>query len=227
MRNSGSRLGLPARETLTADAWSGMTALSIARWEIRYQLRAVSLDGQMSTPPADPAPELLRATASGDQIAFAELYRITSAKLYAIATRMLGSTDAAGDALQEAYVRIWTESAQYDPEKGRPIQWMSGIVRHICIDTLRRGATRHALDVNLEEITAVVPPHDIITVDIERCLKRLDPMQSKAILMAFQFGLSHAELAKTFAVPLGTMKSTIRRGLAKLKECLDEGDARA
>jgi len=67
-------------------------------------------------------------------------------------------------------------------------------------------------------------PCDIVAVDIDRCLQRLDAMQSKAILMAFYFGLSHTELAKTFGVPLGTMKSTIRRGLAKLKECLDPGD---
>ena len=184
------------------------------------------MDPEMSRQPGDLLLEVLRATALGDQIAFAELYSITSAKLYAIATRMLGS-DAAGDALQEAYVRIWTQAAQYDLEKGQPIHWMSGIVRHICIDMLRRGATRPALGLDLREIAAVVPPHDIITVDIYRCLKRLDATQSKAILMAFYFGLSHAELAKTFAVPLGTMKSTIRRGLAKLKECLDEGDASA
>jgi RNA polymerase sigma-70 factor (ECF subfamily) len=161
----------------------------------------------MSKEPGELPLELLRATALGDQIAFTELYRVTSAKLYTIATRMLG-TDAASDALQEAYVRIWTQSAQYDPGKGQPIHWMSGIVRHICIDMLRRGATRPALGLDLQEIAAVVPPHDIMTVDIDRCLKRLDAMQSKAILMAFHFGLSHAELAKKFAVPLGTMKSS-------------------
>jgi DNA-directed RNA polymerase specialized sigma24 family protein len=53
--------------------------------------------------------ELVRATASGDQVAFAELYRLTSGKLYAIASRMLGNADAAGEAVQEAYIRFWTE----------------------------------------------------------------------------------------------------------------------
>jgi RNA polymerase sigma-70 factor (ECF subfamily) len=176
----------------------------------------------MSKEPADLPPELLRATALGDQIAFAELYRLTSGKLYAIASRMLRSADAASEALQEAYVRIWAQSGQYDPDKWQPIHWMSGIVRHICIDMLR-SSNRLPAGPDLEEIEGLVPPHDIVAVDIDRCLQQLDTVQSKAILMAFYFGLSHAELAKTFAVPLGTMKSTIRRGLAKLKECLDPG----
>ena len=178
----------------------------------------------MSIGPADLPSELLRATASGDQIAFAELYRLTSGKLFAIASRMLRNADAASEALQEAYVRIWIRSGQYDPEKGPPIHWMSGIVRHVCIDMLRRSDSQPQPGPNLEEIAEVVSPRDIVTVDIDRCLKLLDTMQSKAILMAFYFGLSHAELAKAFGVPLGTMKSTIRRGLAKLKECLDPGD---
>ena len=179
----------------------------------------------MSIVPADLPSELLRASALGDQIAFAELYRLTSGKLYAIASRMLRSTDGASEALQEAYVRIWTQSRQYDPEQGQPIQWMSGIVRHICIDMLRSSANRLPTGPELEEIQGLVPAHDNVAVDIDRCLQRLDAVESKAILMAFYLGLSHAELAKTFAVPLGTMKSTIRRGLAKLKKCLDPGYA--
>jgi RNA polymerase sigma-70 factor (ECF subfamily) len=176
---------------------------------------------------ADLSLELVRATASGDQIAFAELYRLTSGKLYAIASRMLGNADAAGEALQEAYIRVWTQSGQYDPQKGQPIHWMSGIVRHVCIDLLRRGASRPPLGPELDAVEEAEPPHDIVAVDIERCLRRLDAVQSKAIRMAFHFGLTHVELARAFGVPLGTMKSTIRRALAKLRECLDPSDANA
>jgi RNA polymerase sigma-70 factor (ECF subfamily) len=71
----------------------------------------------MSKLSADLSLELVRATAAGDQIAFAELYRLTSGRLYAIASRMLGNADAAGEALQEAYIRIWTQSGQYVPKK--------------------------------------------------------------------------------------------------------------
>ncbi len=176
----------------------------------------------MSTQPEELLLELLRATALRDQIAF-ELYRITSGKLYAIASRMLRRADTASD----AYVRIWTQSGHYDVDKGQPIQWMASIVRHACVDMLRRSASQPLPSPDLKEIEEVVPPHDIVSADIDRCLRRLDATQSKAILMAFYFGLSHAELAQVFAVPLGTMKSTIRRALAKLKECLDPDDVNA
>jgi RNA polymerase sigma-70 factor (ECF subfamily) len=92
---------------------------------------------------------------------------------------------------------------------------------------LRRSASRTPPVPDLEEVAEVVRPHDVLAIDLDRCLRRLDRVQSEAILMAFHLGLSHAELAKAFAVPLGTMKSTIRRGLARLKECLDPGDMNA
>jgi RNA polymerase sigma-70 factor, ECF subfamily len=175
--------------------------------------------------PADLLAELVRATALGDQVAFAELYRLTSGKLYAIALRMLANADSASEALQEAYLRIWAQSGQYDAGRGQPTHWMAGITRHVCIDLLRRNATRPQLEPDPETIDQTIAPHDIVGVDIERCLKQLDVIESRAILMAFHYGLSHAELAKRFAVPLGTMKSTIRRALAKLRACLEAGEA--
>jgi RNA polymerase sigma-70 factor (ECF subfamily) len=135
----------------------------------------------MSKAPADLPWELLRATALGDQVAFAELYRLTSGRLFAIASRMLRSADAGSEALQEAFVRIWTQSGRYDPEKGQAIHWMSGIVRHICIDMLRRSASEPPPGPDLEEIEEVVLPQDVVALDLDRCLKRLDAIQSKAI----------------------------------------------
>src|SRR5271168_173482 len=79
---------------------------------------------------------LLGATAQRDDVAFAELYRLTSGKLYALARRILG-TSRAGDALQEAYVRIWTHAARYDPARGPPQHWMAAITRNYCLSTLR------------------------------------------------------------------------------------------
>jgi RNA polymerase sigma-70 factor (ECF subfamily) len=104
---------------------------------------------------------------------------------------------------------------------------MVGIIRRVCIDMLRRSKSRLSPGPDLDEVEEVILPHDIVSVDIERCLRHLDVTQSKAILMAFYYGFSHAELAKMFGVPLGTMKSTIRRGLASLRQCLDESDANA
>src|SRR5262249_9510065 len=84
----------------------------------------------------------------------------TSGKLYAIARRMLRRADGASDALQEAYVRIWTQSAQYDAEKGQPIHRMAAIARHVCIDMLRRSASQPMSGLDLETIEEALPPDD-------------------------------------------------------------------
>jgi RNA polymerase sigma-70 factor (ECF subfamily) len=110
----------------------------------------------------------------GDQIAFAELYRLTSGKLYAIASRMLRRADTASEALQEAHLHIWTLSDRYDPAKRQPIYWMAGIIRHFCIEMLRSSKSRHSLGPDIDEVERVIPPHDIGSVDIERSLRHLD-----------------------------------------------------
>ena len=103
--------------------------------------------------PADPLHELLRATALGDQIAFAELYR-DQRQAMRDSQPDVTSRRGASDALQEAYVRIWTQSARYDVEKGQPI------VRLVCIDMLRRSASQPMSGPDLETIEEAVPPDD-------------------------------------------------------------------
>lgn len=171
--------------------------------------------------------ELLRAAALGDELAFAELYRLTSARLYGVARRLLRSTDLASDALQEAFVRIWTDAARFDPDRGQPLHWMLAIQRNICLDMLRRAAVRPGADVDLDDIELAVPAAEGASRDLERCLHRLDPQESEAILMAVHYGLSHTELARRFDVPLGTMKSTIRRALLRLRGCLEPEEPHA
>ena len=80
--------------------------------------------------------DLLAAAAQRGEVAFAELYRLTSGKLYALARRIVG-TSRASDALQEAYVRIWTNAGRYDPARGRPQHWMAAVTRNYCLSMLR------------------------------------------------------------------------------------------
>jgi len=173
-----------------------------------------------STP--DILAELLRAAAQRDQVAFAELYRLTSGKLYAVARRMFaGQSDPATEAAQEAFTRIWVDAAQYDPGKGKPIHWMLSILRHVCLDMRRRSASRPASHVDLDTLEIAVPPQEGASLDLERCMGQLETREASAILMAVHYGLSHTELAQHFAMPLGSMKSMVRRALAKLRACLE------
>ncbi|MBS0639568.1 MAG: sigma-70 family RNA polymerase sigma factor [Proteobacteria bacterium] len=164
---------------------------------------------------------LLRATAERDEVAFAELYRLTSARLYGLARRLSRDTDLANEILQEAFIRVWTAAPQYDPQKGRPLHWMLGITRNISIDLIRRKATQPTADIDITEVEIPVPPADSASPDLERCIRQLNDEEARILALSVNHGLSHSELARRFAVPLGTMKSTIRRALLKLRTCLE------
>jgi RNA polymerase sigma factor (sigma-70 family) len=166
--------------------------------------------------------ELLRATAGRDHLAFAELYRMTSGRLYGVARRLLGGqADMASEASQEAYIRIWSSAEQYDTERGKPLHWMLSILRHICLDMRRRSAIRPGGNVDVTTVEIPVPATEGTSPDLERCLGTLEAREANAILLAVHYGLSHAELAQQFAMPLGSIKSVVRRALAKLRHCLE------
>ena len=187
-----------------------------------------------SNPP--PQPEALGALlgrcALGDQRAFAELYRSTSAKLFGVALRILRREDWAEEVLQESFVNIWNHAADYAVDRSQPLTWMTSIVRNRSLDWLRRphhedtGEDYDRLVGNLRDEEA--GPLEQLARSAEanalaRCLRELDSYQRQSIALAFQHGLSHAELAAHLQQPLGTVKTWIRRGLERLKTCLQAG----
>lgn len=171
--------------------------------------------------------DLLAATARGDRQAFAELYRLTSGRLYAIALALLHQQDAAKDVLQETYLAIWRTAGQYQPDRAPALSWLMGITRHRAIEALRRR--RRADEVwadPLEEALQIPDPQSSLAVDhlsyaLQQCLRRLSTDQFRAVALAFFHGLSHEELAARLQTPLGTVKSWVRRGLLQLKGCLE------
>ncbi|HEX6690979.1 MAG TPA: sigma-70 family RNA polymerase sigma factor [Burkholderiales bacterium] len=180
---------------------------------------------------ADPAPlaAWLAASANRDRAAFGRLYRATSAKLYGVALRILRREDWAEEVLQECYVSIWTHAPDYRPGLAAPMTWMTSIVRNRCLDWLRRprpevadedGALTEAAESDnpgpLAELERTKSAHAL-----NRCLGELESRQRQAIALAFYDGLSHAELAGHLREPLGTVKTWVRRGLLKLKACLE------
>lgn len=164
---------------------------------------------------------LLQAAANGDRQAFARVYQLSSARMFAIALRMTRRRDLAEDALQDAFVTIWRKSADYRPDRGAPLAWMTVIVRSRAIDILRRRP--EAADVELTDAhETIVTWRPEVAADIGGCIGRLPDNHRKAILMAYYYGMSHGELADQLAAPLGTVKSWVRRGLVELRECLDQ-----
>jgi RNA polymerase sigma-70 factor (ECF subfamily) len=180
---------------------------------------------------ADPAPlaAWLAACANRDRAAFARLYRATSAKLHGVALRILRREDWAEEVLQECYVSIWTHAPDYRPGLAAPMTWMTSIVRNRCLDWLRRPRLEVAdEDGALTEAAESDHPGPLAELEraksgqaLSRCLGELEARQRQAIALAFYDGLSHAELASHLREPLGTVKTWVRRGLLKLKSCLE------
>jgi RNA polymerase sigma-70 factor (ECF subfamily) len=177
--------------------------------------------------------ELLARTALSDEAAYAEIYRLTASHLYGVALRILREAAAAEDALQEAYVSIWHRAASYDPAKAQPQTWLASIVRNRCLDRLRRREpdtvtmTRDDEETEIEYEAAGPTPVELLLAGAEansvrECVDGLDGGQKQAIALAFYQGLSHAEIAQRLDRPLGTVKSWVRRALARLKQCLDQ-----
>lgn len=185
--------------------------------------------------PESPAPEqlsdLLARCALHDQRAFATLYQFSSAKLFAVAVRITRRRDWAEEVLQEAFVNIWNHAAGYNSAKSAPMTWMTAIVRNRALDWLRKPREVE-LDEEHEELMASIPdespgPEELLRRSLEagelaECMKTLTEEQQRSITLAFFYGLSHGELAEQMRKPLGTVKTWIRRGLDRLKGCLDE-----
>lgn len=170
---------------------------------------------------------ILRSVAQGNAPSFAELYRRTSAKLFGICLTMLRDQGEAEEVLQDVYVTIWRQARAFDPSLASPITWLCAIARNRSIDNLRRRQPTVGDDDVAERLADERPsPAALAELSQERrrlelCLDALPSTQRKAVREAFFSGASHSELAARLDVPLGTVKSWIRRSLLQLKACLE------
>jgi RNA polymerase sigma-70 factor (ECF subfamily) len=177
---------------------------------------------------------LLAQAALRDQRAFAHVYELTSAKLFGVALRILRRRDWAEEVLQECYVSIWNHAGDYAVQRSAPLTWMTSIVRNRCLDWLRRPqqeATGEEYEIAVEAWRDDAPgPLERLAASSEaaalaRCLQQLEGKQRQSIMLAFFHGLSHSEVARHMRQPLGTVKTWVRRGLERLKGCLQPGEA--
>jgi RNA polymerase sigma-70 factor (ECF subfamily) len=171
----------------------------------------------------------LARVAAGDRAALRIVYQDTSAKLFGVCLRILNDKSEAEDVLQDVYVTVWRKAAGFDPDRASPITWLVAITRNRAIDRLRASALMRRME-PIESADAVSDPAPAAVERVElaqqherlaNCLKELETRQSAAIRAAFLDGATYEELAQRMSVPLGTMKSWIRRGLLKLRTCLD------
>ena len=166
------------------------------------------------------------------EAALRELYDLTSSRLYGLALRVVNNRDWAEDVLQEAYLNIWRIAGDYRAALSPPFAWMGVIVRSRALDFLRRRTSERAdsaleLDGAISDTVAGDSPDPMDTSQasetawaLHECLRKLEAKQREVVSLAYLRDLSHSELAEQLQLPLGTVKTWIRRGIEQLRGCM-------
>lgn len=165
----------------------------------------------------------------GDKAALQTVYRLTSAKLFGVCLRILGERSEAEDVLQEVYLTVWRKAGDFDAARASPMTWLIAIARNRSIDRLRasRQSRNMAPIETAGDVADEAPRADSMLEGAQSsgrlhgCIGELAEHENKALRGAFFDGNTYEELATRMRVPLGTMKSWIRRAMIKLKDCLE------
>ncbi|WP_373989705.1 RNA polymerase sigma factor [Duganella sp. BuS-21] len=178
----------------------------------------------------------LQGAARRDATAFRSLYDATSAKLFGFALRILGKRELAEEVLQESFVAIWHNAGSYQSHLAAPMTWMTTVVRNKAYDLLRRSDSAAEIDSDQFDADIMNALHDPAATPIEalelsqdakalaRCMSALEGLHRQVLGLAFFHELSHSEVAQQLALPIGTVKTWIRRSLERLKTCLTKGE---
>jgi len=170
---------------------------------------------------------MLIRVSQGDRLAFEEIYRRTSVKLFGVCLRILPVRQEAEEALQEAYLSVWQRAGSFDAARGNAMTWLITLARNRAIDRLRARGKLVAAPVELADAVPDPDPDAASLIEasqderrLAHCLGTLDGGDAGLIRTAFFEGSTYADLAARASAPLGTIKSRIRRALLKLRECL-------
>ncbi|SNS28322.1 RNA polymerase sigma-70 factor, ECF subfamily [Tardiphaga sp. OK246] len=163
----------------------------------------------------------LARCAAGDRAALQMIYNSEAPKMIGVARRILFRQDLAEEAVHDAFVRIWGAAASFDPHRGSARGWLYAVVRNRAL-SIHRNEHRYdasddsALDIDCEATMTRMPE----TSALRKCLERIDRPRRDVVVLAYVHGMSHGELAGRLKVPLGTVKSWVRRSLFALQECM-------
>ncbi|MEH6443947.1 MAG: RNA polymerase sigma factor [Oceanospirillaceae bacterium] len=157
-----------------------------------------------------------------NQQAFKQLYELCSPKLYGLLIKIIIDKDLAADTLQEVFTKIWLNAEKCDLTLGNGWPWMCQLARNTAFDKLRK---MHKYPSSIEEVNWQEDGEDKnqqwqSNIDLNSCLGKLNSQPRNAIILSYIHGFSHAQLSQKLALPLGTLKSTIRRAMKELELCL-------
>lgn len=169
----------------------------------------------------------LLACAGGDKRALNAIYEAEGPRMLGVAMRILKRRSLAEEAVQDAIVLVWRKAASFDPAKGAAASWLYTVLRNRSLAILRDEGRSEPTQMPLGEEVAnegESPEEAIARLSdaeaLKHCLQKLEPKRRMAIALAYVHGLSHGELAGKLGLPLGTIRSWLRRSLLTLRECL-------
>lgn len=176
------------------------------------------------SPGASELAALLARAADGDAESFRLFYERTSAKLFAIVLRILPERGEAEDVVQEVYVTIWRKAAEFDASRASPVTWAATIARNRSIDRLRARGSRPTAPLDeAAEVRDTRPAADELidsagdAARVQTALAALEPRHAAAIRSCYFEGLTYEALAEREGIPIGTLKSWVRRGLLRMR----------
>ncbi|CAG5075043.1 ECF RNA polymerase sigma factor RpoE [Dyadobacter sp. CECT 9623] len=171
-------------------------------------------------------PELVALLKSNNKVAFEYLYYHYAPALYGIICKIVKDENTADDVMQDSFIKIWKNIAHYNPEKGTLFTWVLNVARHTAIDK-RREDYKYATTIKWD----VVQEADLsagsiftplpATVDLKSIVERLLPEKKQLIQMVYFEGYTHQEASQHLGLPLGTVKSRVRKALQELRQTFE------
>ncbi|HEY1175362.1 MAG TPA: ECF RNA polymerase sigma factor SigK [Phytomonospora sp.] len=189
-----------------------------------FEARDHSEGVAMSTPD-----DLLRLVAKGDEAAFETLYDHVAPRVYGLARRVLRDPAQAEEVAQEALVDVWRLAARFDPARASAISWIMTLTHRRAVDRVRSSQSRTERETRVAAANNDIPFDDVTEEtlgrlerqQLRRCLRTLSELQRESIALAFYGGLTYPQVAATLDVALGTVKTRMRDGLIRLRDCLE------
>jgi RNA polymerase sigma-70 factor (ECF subfamily) len=172
--------------------------------------------------------DLLEASSRGDERSFAQLYDLTSARVYGMVLRVVRDAAQSAEVTQDIYLEVWRQSARFDSSKGAVLPWLLMIAHRRAVDRVRAAQSSVVRD-DKYAVLNEERPYDSVSEQVQtsleaqrvrKVLNDLTPAQREAVSLAYFGGYTHSEVSELLKIPLGTVKTRIRDGLIRMRDAL-------